>query len=85
MVSVLLQEGNAQHMLMGGYWVATLAHGNTTDPVLAHPFLGTEAVRQALREGKGEERKERNGKKGHVHVSYTRSSQTGLVDGLFFC
>jgi len=85
MVSVLLQEGNAQHMLMGGYWVATLAHGNTTDPVLAHPFLGTDAVRQALREGKGEERKERNGKKGHVHVSYTRSSQTGLVDGLFFC
>ena len=85
MVSVLLQEGNAQHMLMGGYWVATLAHGNTTDPVLAHSFLGTDAVREALREGEGKERKGRKGKKGHVHVSYTRSSQTGLVDGLFFC
>jgi hypothetical protein len=39
-----------QHFItINGLRCVTLAHGNTTHPVLSHPFFGTHAVTQSLR------------------------------------
>jgi hypothetical protein len=51
MYSFLLEESSppSTGMLINQrWWVAHFAHGNTKDPVLAHPFFGTNRVREDL-------------------------------------
>lgn len=62
-------------VLVNGYYCAALGHGVTNDKTLAHSFLGTSRVVQALSTCRGFE-------EGLVTVMFTRSDTRGPLDGL---
>jgi hypothetical protein len=65
------------YIVVNGVRCATLGHGIADDPVVSHPFLGTERVREALRACRG------YGDEGVVEVSFLREGgPSGLLNGL---
>jgi hypothetical protein len=76
MYNVVLEKGTGEFICVNGVWCATLGHGIMNHPVLTHPFLGTDRVRDGLKLCKG------YAETGVVNVIFVRSPITKLLDGV---
>lgn len=70
-------DASVPYIVVNGVRCATLGHGIADDPVVSHPFLGTDRVREALQMCRG------YWDEGVVEVSFLREGgPSGLLNGL---